>query len=187
MEMTSTAIDGCFQIQARVLRDERGSFVKTYLDSVVRDRGLRTDWKEEYYTSSALNVIRGMHLQVPPAHHAKMVVCVAGSVLDVVLDLRRGSPSEGQSLSFELSHDNGVGLYIPSGCAHGFLSLEDVSTMYYKVTSVHSPQHDVGLAWDSFGFDWGVDDPVISARDRKHPGLEEFDSPFRYDPASACL
>lgn len=182
MEIVPTDLPGCHVLRARVIADARGSFVKTFVEPEFAAAGLRTDWREEYFSSSLRNVVRGMHFQTPPADHAKMVFCVAGAVRDVVLDLRRGSPTYGDHRSFDLSADNGVGLYIPSGCAHGFLSVSAVSTMYYKVTSVHAPACDAGIAWNSFGFDWGIAVPLMSDRDRGHPALDAFDTPFVFDP-----
>jgi len=181
MNIEPTDIPGCYLLQARVMHDTRGSFVKTFHTPRSEELGLRTDWREEYFSISAPGVIRGMHFQLPPADHAKMVFCLTGEVLDVVVDLRRGSPAFGKAQSFTLSAANGRGLYLPTGCAHGFLSVSGPSGMYYKVTSVHSPAHDAGIAWDSLGFDWPVDAPVLSDRDRQHPALVDFDTPFLYD------
>jgi dTDP-4-dehydrorhamnose 3,5-epimerase len=185
MEIEATDIPGCCVLQAKVLRDLRGSFVKTFHTPEFQRLGLRTDWREEYFSTSAKGVIRGMHFQTPPAAHAKMVFCLVGEVLDVILDLRAGSPTFGVAQAFNLSAENGRGLYVPTGCAHGFLSLSEVSGMYYKVTSVHAPDQDLGIAWDSFGFDWPIDRPVFSDRDSRHVALADFDTPFSFDLAEA--
>lgn len=184
MELEDTGIPGCFALRARRLADARGAFVKTFHQPTFEASGLRTDWREEFYSSSVRGVVRGMHFQTPPADHAKLVFCVAGSVLDVVLDLRMGSPTFGQHRSLELSEANATGLYIPTGCAHGFVSTSEVGTMYYKVTSVHSPDNDAGILWKSFGFAWPAETPVVSDRDQSHPPLSGFTSPFRFDPAA---
>lgn len=181
MNVEPTDIPGCYVLQAKVIRDTRGTFVKTFHTPSFEELGLRTDWREEYFSASAKGVVRGMHFQLPPADHAKMVFCLTGEVLDVIVDLRRGSPAFGRAMSFTLSADNGRGLYLPSGCAHGFVSRASDSGMYYKVTSVHAPEHDAGIAWDSIDFDWPVDAPELSDRDRRHPALSGFDSPFTYD------
>jgi len=178
MDGKLTEIPGCFVVQSRAMRDTRGAFVKTFHAPRFDELGLRTDWREEYFTSSVGGVIRGMHFQTPPADHAKLVFCVAGEVLDVIVDLRRGSPVFGRVCSFTLTPESGRGIYIPVGCAHGFVSLSELSVMYYKVTSVHSPEHDAGVAWDSIGFDWPVQDPILSDRDRRHPRFADYDSPF---------
>lgn len=185
MVKQDTGIPGLFTLQARVFADARGGFVKTFHADDHAALGLRTDWREEYYTSSRAGVVRGMHFQTPPADHAKIVFCVSGAVNDVVVDLRRGSPTFGHHRSFDLDAKAGLGLYIPLGCAHGFASTHVESVMYYKVTSVHAPAHDAGISWDSFGYRWPIDDPIISDRDRSHPRLEDFDTPFAFDPATA--
>lgn len=186
VELEEIGIPGCFAVRPRVFADHRGAFVKMFPAPQFEEFGLCTDWQEELWSTSRGGILRGMHFQLPPAHHAKLVYCVAGEILDVVVDLRRGSPTFGEHRSLTLSSGNGVGLYVPSGCAHGFLSMRDESTVLYKITSVHSPEHDAGIAWDSFGFDWPVGDPLMSDRDRRHPPLSEFDSPFIFDARVAA-
>lgn len=179
METHGTAIAGVAILKVPAFADVRGGFVKSFHAPSFARLNLPTEWREEYFTTSARNVVRGMHFQEPPAQHAKLVFCVAGRVLDVVLDIRTDSATFGQAISVELEPGNGVGLYVPPGCAHGFLSLTDDSVMYYKVTSVHSPDQDRGIAWDSFGFDWPITDPTLSPRDCGHPALADYVSPFR--------
>ncbi|MBW4330264.1 dTDP-4-dehydrorhamnose 3,5-epimerase [Stakelama sp. CBK3Z-3] len=186
MEIETTGIPGCYVLQARLLRDRRGSFIKTFHTPRFEELGLRTDWREEYFSASAKGVVRGMHFQLPPVDHAKMVFCLTGEVLDVVVDLRRGSPAFGTALGFTLSAENGRGLYLPTGCAHGFVSKAEDSGMYYKVTSVHAPEQDAGIAWDSIAFDWPVSDPELSDRDRRHPRFADFETPFVFDAAKAA-
>lgn len=184
MRIEETDLPGCFLVRSGRVADARGSFIKTFHAATFTSAGLRTDWRETYCSTSVRSVVRGMHFQLPPADHAKLVFCTAGQVLDVILDLRRGSPAFGQHRSFRLDEAAGVGVYIPSGCAHGFLSLSETSTMDYKVTSVHSPEQDAGVAWDSFRFKWPVAAPVLSERDGKHPPFGQFETPFRFDPAA---
>ena len=164
-----TPIAGCFEIQPVVRYDERGHFVKTFYASEFSALNLEYDFIEEYYSSSHKGVIRGMHFQLPPHDHAKLVYCVSGSVLDVVLDLRSDSPTFGQYYSTEINSKNAKMLYVPKGLAHGFSSLEPESIMMYKVTSIYAPQHDTGIHWASFGFDWGIQNPVVSQRDQLLP------------------
>lgn len=186
MKIEATDIPGCFLVRAGRGQDARGSFVKTFHADSFEAAGLRTDWRETYCSASHRGVIRGMHFQLPPADHAKLVFCTAGQVVDVVLDLRRGSPTFGQHRAFRLDEAEGVGVYIPTGCAHGFQSLSESSTMDYKVTSVHSPEHDAGISFDSFGFEWPIDAAILSDRDRRHPGFDAFETPFRFDAAAAA-
>jgi dTDP-4-dehydrorhamnose 3,5-epimerase len=186
MDIEPTGIPGCYMLRRPVLRDLRGTFTKTFHAPRFEEMGLRTDWREEYYTVSDAGVVRGMHLQLPPAEHAKIVFCLTGEVLDVVVDLRRGSPRYGIAHGFTLSGDVGSGLYIPTGCAHGFVSRSGSSGMYYKVTSVHAPEQDAGIAWDSIAFDWPVKWPALSDRDQRHPKLADFDSPFLFNAECAA-
>lgn len=179
MDVETTKIPGLVLLRSPALGDARGSFVKSFHAPEFSRLGLRTDWREEYFTTSTKNVVRGMHFQEPPADHAKLVFCVAGRVLDVVLDIRTDSPTYGEAVGVELDPAGGLGLYIPVGCAHGFLSTTDQSVMYYKVTSVHAPRSDRGIAWNSFGFDWPVEDAILSERDQRHPALSDYVSPFR--------
>lgn len=185
MELTETTLPGCYLVKCDVMEDERGRFVKTYHDARFAELGLRTDWREEYYSVSARGVLRGMHFQVPPADHVKLVHCVAGETLDVILDLRLGSPTYGRCVSLRLSAEEGPSVYVPSGVAHGFLALEDESIMQYKVTSVYSARQDSGILWNSFAFDWPIRDPVVSHRDARHPRLKDFQSPFLYGEDTA--
>jgi dTDP-4-dehydrorhamnose 3,5-epimerase len=178
MEKINTSLPGVFLVKPPVFNDHRGSFVKTYHAGQFREWGVEPVFEEEFYSKSKKHVVRGMHFQRPPQDHAKLVFCQFGSVLDVVLDLRRGSLTFGQYYSIELSESNRLALYIPTGLAHGFLSLEEDSLMVYKTTRVHSSEHDAGIRWDSFGFNWGVTVPVISTRDAAFASFREYTSPF---------
>ncbi len=178
MELAPTELPGLHVIRPRIFQDARGSFVKTYHRDTFRKLGLDFEPREEFFSTSARGVLRGMHFQMPPADHAKLVYCVTGSVLDVALDLRKNSPTFGRSCARELNAVNREMLFIPTGFAHGFLALEDNTTMVYQTSTVHSPAHDAGVRWDSFGFDWPAKDPILSDRDQKFPGLDEFRSPF---------
>lgn len=183
MELEALSIPGCFLVRPRRLEDDRGYFVKTSPAPALEEAGLHTEWREELYTVSHRGVVRGMHFQTPPADQDKLLFCPSGEILDVVVDLRRGSPRYGGHLSVTLSGDNGCGLYVPTGCAHGFASMRDRSVVLYKLTGDFSAEHDGGIAWDSFGFDWPLDAPILSSRDRSHPTLDSFESPFVFKGA----
>ena len=172
------ALPGVRLLEPPLFRDQRGTFIKTYHEPAWLAAGLPFAMKEEYYSVSRLGVLRGMHFQTPPEDHAKVVYCPCGRVLDVLLDLRRGSPTYGQCAAWELSAENRLILIIPSGLAHGFLSQEEGSVLVYKTGTVHSPALDAGIRWDSFGFDWGWPAPMVSDRDRAFPALADFSSPF---------
>jgi dTDP-4-dehydrorhamnose 3,5-epimerase len=178
LKLVPTDFAGMFVLQPRIFTDRRGDFVKTFHAEIFRELGLNFAPREEFFSTSAKNVLRGMHFQLPPAAHAKLVYCLTGSVLDVVLDLRKSSPTFGRVFSRELSAVNRELLFIPAGLAHGFLSLTDHSLMVYQTDTIHSPAYDAGIAWNSFGFNWPVENPIMSERDEKFPALREFNSPF---------
>ena len=160
------ALPGVFHLQPVRRDDRRGSFVKLMHAEFFQSHGLRSDFVEQYLTRSHKNVVRGMHFQRPPADHAKLVTCTEGAILDVVVDLRRDLPSYGQLVSLQLDAASGGLVYIPSGCAHGFLTLSDSAATLYSVTSLYSPEHDDGVLWSSIGFDWPCADPILSERDQ---------------------
>ena len=174
MEIIKTEIEGVFIIKNKIFQDERGKFIKTYHKEEFEKNNLCTDFKESYFSISNKNVIRGMHFQLPPFDHEKLVYVSKGKVLDVILDLRKNSKTLGKAISIELSEENGYSIYIPKGLAHGFKSLEDGTIMTYNVATVYNQQSDYGIRWNSFNFDWGLEEPVMSERDKNFEGLEEF-------------
>jgi dTDP-4-dehydrorhamnose 3,5-epimerase len=180
MEIMATELPGLKIIRPKIFRDARGAFIKTFHRDFFREHGIGFEPLEEFFSTSAKNVLRGMHFQAPPAAHAKLVYCLAGRVLDVVLDLRRNSPTFGRSCARELNAASHEIFFIPIGFAHGFLALEDDSMMLYQTSSVHSPAHDAGVRWDSFGFAWPVENPILSERDRTIPAFRDFSSPFEF-------
>lgn len=181
-EKIETLIPDCFILKPRVFNDARGSFVKTFQSAEFDRLKLFADFKEEYFSFSRRNVIRGLHFQTPPAEHTKLVCCIQGQVTDVVVDLRVGSPSFKKYVSIELAGHESTAIYIPVGCAHGFISQTDNSLMLYKVSSVHSPENDTGILYSSIGFDWKTDHPIVSSRDQAFVSLDKFQTPFVYNP-----
>ncbi len=171
-------IPGLRRLRPRIAADARGRFVKIMHAEFFAAHGMRTDFREQYYSTSTEGVLRGFHFQVPPAAHAKLVTCLAGRVMDVVVDLRRGSAEFGKHEIFDLAEDSGDILYIPVGCAHGFLTLSATATLLYDVTSVYAPEYDRGIRWDSLDVAWPTLAPILSPRDAGFAGFAEFDSPF---------
>ncbi len=179
-ELRSCSIPDVVELFPVVHRDVRGQFSKIFHEKFFRKSGLRTDWREMYYSTSRANVVRGLHFQLPPNDHAKMVVCLAGEVVDAIVDLRVGSPTYAQSSLFRLSSEVGNAIYIPSGFAHGFCVQRGLATLLYLTTSVHVPESDTGIAWNSVDIKWPLKNPVLSERDAQLPPLAGFTSPFRY-------
>lgn len=177
-EVVSEPLPGVKILAPKRVADARGEFVKTMHEGALATLGIQFIVREEFFSVSSRGVLRGMHFQSPPHDHQKIVYCPNGRVLDVLLDLRKASGGYGRCASFELSQANRHLVYIPKGIAHGFLTLEDDSLMLYKTDTVHQPSYDTGIRWDSFGFAWPVEAPIISPRDQKHPPFPEFVSPF---------
>jgi len=178
MEIEETYIKGLKIIRLTRFSDKRGSFLKVFNFEFFRDNYLSTDFKENYFSISVKNVIRGMHFQIPPYEHVKLVYLSQGRIFDVVLDLRKDSTTFGQYYSIIISSDNPVMIYIPVGCAHGFLSLEDSSIVSYLQTSSYNKESDAGIRWDSFGMNWNVKNPIVSERDKSFQRFDDFQSPF---------
>ncbi len=181
MKLISQELQGIYEFEYPRFSDERGGFAKPYHAGSLGEYGLKADFKEFFYSDSHKHVLRGMHFQLPPHDHGKLIFVTSGAVLDVALDVRKTSPTFGQSVSFELSADDQRCIYISSGFAHGFLSLEDNSRINYLVTSLHSPAHDSGVKWDSFNFKWPVTSPLLSPRDEAFLSLDEFVSTHDID------
>jgi dTDP-4-dehydrorhamnose 3,5-epimerase/CDP-3, 6-dideoxy-D-glycero-D-glycero-4-hexulose-5-epimerase len=177
MELLDELLPGCWLIAPKLFEDARGRFVKTVQETFFNAHGLTFKMREEFYSSSRAGVLRGMHFQCPPHDHIKLLSCLVGEVLDVLVDLRPG-PGYGRSTSVQLSAENAYSIYIPSGIAHGFLAVSDGSLMVYKTSAEHMPSHDDGVRWDSFGFDWGIADPIVSDRDQSLPAFSIIQTPF---------
>lgn len=173
MIINPTELNGVFEIKNSIFEDQRGSFVKTFHWDTFAQYGLEAEFKESFYSVSKKNVLRGMHFQLPPHDHAKLVYVADGEILDVALDIRKDSPSFGRFFSTKLSDVNAKSLYMAKGFAHGFLTLSDSATVVYLTTSVHAPEYDSGVRWDSFGFDWGAKKPIVSQRDCSFKLLDE--------------
>lgn len=186
MRAKALSIPGCYLLALPCFPDARGEFRKLLHGPSLASLGLETDFSESYVSVSHRGVLRGMHFQLPPADHAKLVTCLVGRACDGLFDLRRGSPTYGQSLSLILDSARPQALYVPRGVAHGFASHRNGTTLLYYTTSVHDAKRDAGVHADSAGFDWwaGESDigmPIMSRRDAALPVFERFDSPFVYD------
>ncbi len=177
MKISETNIAGVYEVLFFNASDERGTFVKTYHSDSLKEHGLNSDFRESFYSTNKKGVIRGMHFQIPPEDHSKLVYATQGTILDIIVDLRKDSPTYGKFAQVEISGDNSRGVYMPKGVAHGFCCLTD-ATMVYLTSTQHSPEHDSGIRWDSFGMDWPIEQPIMSSRDQEFVSFSDFKSPF---------
>lgn len=174
--MTTTGkIVGVYARKCFFVEDLRGSFHKIF--SFTEERF--PVFKESYLSVSHKNVIRGMHFQTPPYAVDKLVTILSGTALDVIFDMRKNSPTYRQIATFTLNAEEHTFVFIPAGCAHGFLALEDHTALLYHVTQPYAPAFDSGIRFDSFGFQWPLsDEPILSKRDLLMPPFEERSNPF---------
>ena len=178
MEIIKTSFEGLFVLQTANFQDNRGGFQKLFNFDFFKENGLDYDFKEFYYSVNKKNVVRGMHFQTPPFDHTKVVYVSKGKIKDVVVDIRKNSPTYRQYFDIELDDQKGQYLYIPKGFAHGFLSLEEGSIVNYAQTSCYSKDNDCGIDSLSVGYDWGVANVIRSGRDLTFEKLSKFNSPF---------
>lgn len=160
-------------------KDPRGEFVKIYNEEFYREKAIYFPIKEIYYSTSNKNVVRGMHFQIPPFDQEKIVHLISGKIIDVLLDLRKSSNTYGKYTTIELVGNDKKAIYMPKGFAHGFISLEDDTVMQYFAGSIYNKESDLGIRYDSFGYDWnGCRDLIVSQRDLEFAGMKEFVTPF---------
>lgn len=171
MRITETKIPGLYIIDSLRFEDLRGELIKPFNYDKYSELGVNLDFKETWFTKSKKNVIRAMHLQINEMACEKLVSVINGAVMDVVLDLRPESEAFGKYFEIELNDKMPKALYIPKGCAHGYKVLEENTITMYCATKVHSAEHDLGIKWDSFGYDWKIENPILSDKDL---GLIEF-------------
>lgn len=180
MKFKKTKLRGVYIIEPDIFEDDRGIFVKVYNEPIFKENNIKINLKETFYSVSKQNVIRGMHFQLPPYEYAKLIYVTEGVIIDVIVDIRQNSPTYAEYICIQLSNKTATQVYIPEGFAHGFATISNSATVAYLQTTIHSPQHDSGIRWDSFGMNWNIKNPILSQRDRNFPKLEEFESPFIY-------
>lgn len=180
MTIEKTLLKDVFIFNNFNVNDDRGVFVKTFNKNAFNELKLNFEIRESYFSISKRNVIRGMHFQLPPHDHEKLLYVPKGAILDVVVDLRKKSPTYGKHISVELSDQNKKSIFIPKGFAHGFKSLLDDTITVYNVATEYNTSADTGIHFNSFGFDWKVDKPIISQRDFTFESLNNFckNNPF---------
>lgn len=174
MQVSETALPGVLVLEPRVFGDARGFFVETWSAERYRAHGIAGPFVQDNLSKSARGTLRGLHLQHPFAQ-GKLVSCPLGSVLDVAVDVRAGSPTFGRYVAVDLSGENHRQLWIPAGFAHGFQVTSEVALFAYKCTDVYHPEAELGVRWDDpdLGIRWPVPDPLVSAKDRALPRLAD--------------
>lgn len=185
MEVIKTKLDGVVIIEPRVFQDARGYFFESFSLKEFEEKVRRINFVQDNESMSSYGVMRGLHFQCPPYAQSKLVRCVKGSVLDVAVDIRKGSPTYGQHVAVGLSEENHRQFFIPRGFAHGFAVLSETAIFQYKCDNFYTPQADGGISItdNSLGIDWRipVEDVILSEKDTHHKCLSEFDSPFSID------
>lgn len=189
MEVIKTAIEGVLILEPKVFGDNRGYFFESFSqrefdEKVAAVLGYTINFVQDNESMSSYGVMRGLHFQRPPFTQSKLVRCVRGAVLDVAVDIRKGSPTYGQHVAVELTEDNHRQFFISKGFAHGFAVLSETAVFQYKCDEFYHPEADGGISIldDSLGIDWRIptDKAILSDKDTHHPLLKDFDTPFIY-------
>lgn len=177
MRVTTIEIPGVLLLEPSVMSDHRGSFVETYHEHRYREAGIDEHFVQDNFSRSIRNTLRGLHFQEPHAQ-GKLVMALEGTVYDVIVDIRKGSPTFGQWYGVELSGKSLQQMYVPPGCAHGFCVTSDQACFLYKCTAYYSPKDDRGILWNdpALGILWPVSQPILSAKDQTHRTLAAMDA-----------
>ena len=184
MEIIKTEIEGVVIIEPRIFKDDRGYFFESFSEKNFQEQVCQTTFVQDNESKSSYGVLRGLHFQKPPYAQSKLVRVVQGAVLDVAVDIRKGSPTYGKHVAIELSAENKRQFFVPRGFAHGFVVLSDEAIFQYKCDNYYSPKHEGALAWDDadVAIDWKIpaDKIILSEKDKLHCKLSVFESCFNY-------
>jgi dTDP-4-dehydrorhamnose 3,5-epimerase len=184
MEVIKTDIEGVVIIEPRIFKDARGYFFESFSAKEFQEKVCQTTFVQDNESFSSYGVVRGLHFQKPPYTQSKLVRVIKGAVLDVAVDLRKGSPTYGKHVAVELTGENHRQLFIPKGFAHGFSVLSEEVLFQYKCDNFYAPQSEGGIAWNdpALQIDWRIpaDKILLSEKDTKHPLLEDYNSDFVY-------
>lgn len=185
MNVIKTDIEGVVILEPRVFEDARGYFFESFSQREFEEKVRSVNFVQDNESMSTYGVMRGLHFQAPPYTQSKLVRCVKGCVLDVAVDIRKGSPTYGQHVAVELSEENKRQIFVPRGFAHGFSVLSEVAVFQYKCDNFYAPQADRGISIldASLGIDWRIptDSAILSEKDTTHQLLSDFESPFTID------
>jgi len=168
-------IDGVILIQPDIHYDSRGFFMESYTKKEFANGGIEEEFVQDNHSFSRKNTLRGLHYQIEPLQQSKLVRCISGEIMDVTVDIRKGSKTYGKYISITLSSENKNMLYIPKGFAHGFLVTSDHAEVIYKVDNYYSRDHERGIIWndETIGIKWPVDNPIVSGKDRLWPKFQD--------------
>lgn len=183
MQFIKSAIPEVILVIPKILGDERGFFFESYKRSLFIANGIAEEFIQDNHSESSFGVLRGLHYQLNPFAQGKLVRCCRGSIFDVAVDIRQNSPTFGKWVGYELSQDNKQMLYIPTGFAHGFVTLSDKAELLYKTTNEYSAKDDRGILWSDpeIGINWqGVTTPILSIKDQNQPLLKDAETNFIY-------
>jgi dTDP-4-dehydrorhamnose 3,5-epimerase len=184
MKFTETLIPGVLIIEPRVFTDDRGYFYESYSKPKWLAQGIDVDFVQDNQSLSQKGTVRGLHAQAPPFAQGKLVRVMQGAVIDVAVDARVGSPTYGKHVAVELSAKNHLQLWVPAGCLHGFVTLEDNTLFTYKVTNGYDKASEIGVVWNDpkLAVEWGIEekDALLSGKDQELPDFKSFKSPFTY-------
>lgn len=182
MDVIKTKLDGVVIIEPKIFGDNRGYFFESFSQREFEEKVRKINFVQDNESMSSYGVMRGLHFQRPPYTQSKLVRCVKGRVLDVAVDIRKGSPTYGQHVAVELTEDNHRQFFVPRGFAHGFAVLSETAVFQYKCDNFYAPQSDGGISIvdESLGIDWRipVEKAILSDKDTHHECLKDFDSPF---------
>lgn len=178
MEFKKFEIEGPVLIIPKVFEDERGFFFENYNQRIFKENGIDIEWVQDNHSRSIGKIIRGMHFQLPPYTQDKLVRVVKGKVLDVIVDIRRNSPTYKKWIAVELSEENKHMFFVPKGFAHGFATLTEVVDFEYKVSNFYNKESDRGIAWNDpeLRIEWPYTDAILSAKDQIQPSLKEVEA-----------
>jgi dTDP-4-dehydrorhamnose 3,5-epimerase len=180
MEVIETKIKGLLIIKPKIFADERGYFFESYNETSFKQNGIHANFVQDNQSLSNAGVLRGLHFQAPPYDQGKLVRVINGAVLDIAVDIRKNSPTYGQHISIELNEENKTMFYIPSGFAHGFLTLRDNTIFSYKCTNIYNKASEGCILWNdsNLNIDWNVSNPILSEKDLIGTPFNDFNSPF---------
>lgn len=175
MKIIKTALNGICILQADVFSDERGYFLESYHKEKLKNLGIGAEFYQDNFSLSAKNVLRGLHFQNPPFDQGKLIKVISGSVLDVVVDIRKSSATYGKNFTIQLNAEDHLMMWIPPGFAHGFVSLAENTLFYYKCTKPYNKDSEAGIIYNdpALNINWGVNQPVLSEKDKILPNFSD--------------